>query len=190
MADIYISLDIETDGKIPGENSMLSLGAAAFTETDGLIATFTENIEQLRHGVESPDTMRWWLDHPEAWLNARKYPLSPEIVIPRFVHWVTKLSANPIGVAYPASFDAAFIDWYLHSFGARNPFKRNYIDVESYAMGLLRAEYSEMKSKMPEEWLRNIGAHPHIALDDAVQQGRFFMNMKRWATWGNEKAGH
>ena len=28
LMDVYVSLDVETDGPIPGRNSMLSLGAA------------------------------------------------------------------------------------------------------------------------------------------------------------------
>jgi len=34
--EIYISTDVETDGPIPGPNSMLSFGSAAF-EVDGIM---------------------------------------------------------------------------------------------------------------------------------------------------------
>ena len=31
MPEIYISTDVETDGPIPGQHSMLSIGSAAYT---------------------------------------------------------------------------------------------------------------------------------------------------------------
>ena len=35
MAEIYVSTDIEADGPIPGPNSMLSFGSAAYTRRQG-----------------------------------------------------------------------------------------------------------------------------------------------------------
>ena len=31
LPEIYVSIDVEADGPIPGDHSMLSLGAAAFS---------------------------------------------------------------------------------------------------------------------------------------------------------------
>jgi hypothetical protein len=36
MEEIYVSTDIETDGPIPGEYSMLSFGSAAFVRSSNL----------------------------------------------------------------------------------------------------------------------------------------------------------
>lgn len=45
MPEIYISTDIESDGPIPGPNSMLSFASAAFTVDKKLVATFSANLE-------------------------------------------------------------------------------------------------------------------------------------------------
>ncbi len=45
--EIYVSTDIETDGPIPGPNSMLSFGSAAFTAEGRLLSTFEANLEAL-----------------------------------------------------------------------------------------------------------------------------------------------
>ena len=44
MKEIYISVDIETDGPIPGPNSMLSFGAAAFSDDGKLVDTHSANL--------------------------------------------------------------------------------------------------------------------------------------------------
>jgi len=45
--EIYISTDIETNGPIPGEYSLLSFGSAAFTLDKKIVATFSANLETL-----------------------------------------------------------------------------------------------------------------------------------------------
>ena len=45
--EIYVSTDVEADGPIPGPNSMLSFGSAAYTGGKELIGTFSANLETL-----------------------------------------------------------------------------------------------------------------------------------------------
>ena len=47
MAEIYVSTDVEADGPIPGPNSMLSFGSAAYAPDKTLIGTFSANLLQL-----------------------------------------------------------------------------------------------------------------------------------------------
>ena len=49
--ECYVSIDIEADGPAPGLNSMLSLGAAAFTSDGALAQTFSVNLEPLRSSL-------------------------------------------------------------------------------------------------------------------------------------------
>lgn len=65
--EIYVSTDIETDGPIPGPNSMLSFASAAFLADKTLVSTFTANLEALPEANGDPDTMKWWEGQPEAW---------------------------------------------------------------------------------------------------------------------------
>ena len=61
--EIYVSTDVEADGPIPGPNSMLSFGSAAYTAKKELVGTFTANLETLSGAVADPKTMQWW-QHP------------------------------------------------------------------------------------------------------------------------------
>ena len=57
MKEIYVSTDVETDGPIPGMNSMLSFGSAAYLEDKTLVSTFTANLETMPDAKGDPKTM-------------------------------------------------------------------------------------------------------------------------------------
>src|SRR5271156_2694404 len=119
MAEIYVSTDVETDGPIPGVNSMLSFGSAAYTADKVLVSTFTANLELLPGAVGDPETMSWWRGFPEAWADARTNLEDPAAAMTRYVAWVEQLPQRPVFVAYPAGFDFLFVYWYLIRFAGR-----------------------------------------------------------------------
>src|SRR5437867_2235196 len=116
MTEIYVSTDIETDGPVPGLNSMLSFGSAAFLADKSLISTFSANLETLPEAAADPETIAWWATKPEAWNACRIDPQPPAIVMPRYISWLKGLPGNPVFVGYPAAFDFMFITYYLYRF--------------------------------------------------------------------------
>jgi hypothetical protein len=177
MPEIYISTDVETDGPIPGPNSMLSLGAAAYTADKALLSTFSANLETLPGAAGDPKTMAWWETQPTAWAACRVNLESPENAMRRYAAWIKTLAGRPIFVAYPVSFDFMFVYWYLMRFVGESPFGLSAIDVKSYAMALMRSEFRESSRKyMPQHWFDD-HPHTHIALDDAIEQGTLFCNI-------------
>jgi hypothetical protein len=69
--EVFISTDIEADGPIPGPNSMLSLGAAAYLSDKTLLGTFSVNIELLPDASADPDTWAWWQTQGNAYQQTR-----------------------------------------------------------------------------------------------------------------------
>ena len=57
MNEIYVSVDIEADGPIPGDYSLLALGSAAYDDCGKLVSTFTANLAPLDGAKQDPDTM-------------------------------------------------------------------------------------------------------------------------------------
>jgi hypothetical protein len=177
MAEVYVSTDVETDGPIPGPNSLLSFASAAYLADKTLVDTFTANLETLPGAAADPGTAAWWKQHAEAWALARTDPEDPAAVMPRYVAWLKKLPGRPVFVAYPAGFDFLFVYWYLIRFAGESPFSFSALDVKTYAMALLRTEYREaVKRNMPRRWFDEL-PHRHVALDDALEQGALFCNM-------------
>src|SRR5271154_2519478 len=119
--EIYISTDIETDGPIPGDNSMLSIGAAAFQPDGKMIGTFYATLETLPGANGDPDTMKWWSENQEAYEATRKNPNSPQRVMQEYITWVRDMPGKPVFVGYPAGFDFLFVYWYIKHFGFDSP---------------------------------------------------------------------
>lgn len=177
MTEIYVSTDVEADGPIPGPNSMLSFGSAAYTAAKNLLGTFTANLLPLPEAAADPETMEWWKTQPDAWAECRRDPQEPAIVMPRYVNWLKSLPGTPVFVAYPAAYDFMFVYWYLIRFAGESPFSFSALDIKSYAMAVLGTEYRHAtKKSMPKHWFDPL-PHTHRALDDAIGQGALFCNM-------------
>jgi len=177
--EIYFSTDVETDGPIPGDNSMLSLGSAAFTKEGKLISTFYGTLETLPGAKGDPDTMNWWGQNQEAYDETRKNIRPAAFVMQDFVSWVNEQNGKPVFVGYPAGFDFLFVYWYMIHFGLKSPFSFSALDIKTYAMAMMKKEYREStKKNMPKRWFSN-KKHTHVALDDAIEQGELFCNMLR-----------
>jgi hypothetical protein len=177
MAEVYVSTDVETDGPIPGPNSMLSFASAAYRGDKTLVGTFTANLETLPDAQGDPGTMAWWSQHAEAWEATRKDVQNPAEAMPRYVAWVKGLPGKPVFVGYPAGFDFLFVYWYMIRFAGESPFSFSALDIKTYAMALLKTEYRQsVKRNMPKRWFDRL-PHTHVALDDALEQGALFCNM-------------
>ena len=177
MTEVYISTDIETNGPIPGDYSMLSLGAASFTPEGKLLSTFSVNLEHLIGASEHPDTMAWWETNKVAYNTTREGMVPPKEAMERYVAWIKKQPGSPVFVGYPAGFDFLFVYWYLIHFVGESPFSISALDIKSYAMAVLKTDYRKStKKNMPQSWFPK-DKHTHIAMDDAIEQGKLFCNM-------------
>ncbi|HMM73040.1 MAG TPA: 3'-5' exoribonuclease, partial [Rhodocyclaceae bacterium] len=179
VKEIYISTDVETDGPVAGNHSMVSIGSAANSADKSLLSTFSANLETLPGSTADARTAAWWATQPEAWSACRQNLESPRDAMTRYLAWLKALPARPVFVAYPAPFDFSFVHWYLMRFAGENPFGYSAIDIKTYAMALMRKPYRACgKRSMPAEWFDPV-AHTHVALDDAIEQGSLFCNMLR-----------
>jgi hypothetical protein len=177
--ELYVSTDIETDGPIPGPHSMLSFGSAVFAPNGQLVDKFSAQLDLLPGAQGHPDTMKWWATQPEAWAEARRATQPPELVMKRYVKWLNALPGKPVFVGYPAGFDFLFIYWYLIKFTGGSPFSFSALDIKTYAMAVMNCPYREAtKKRMPSRWFSQM-PHTHKALDDAMEQGLLFINIKQ-----------
>jgi 3' exoribonuclease, RNase T-like len=177
MAEIYISTDVETDGPIPGPNSMLSFGSAAYTPDKKLIATFETNLHTLPGASGHPETMAWWQTQQEAWAAHRQNLQEPVAAMKSYVAWLKALPGKPVFVGYPATFDFLFVYWYLIRFAGESPFSFSALDIKTFAMAVLGTDFRETaKRNMPKEWFDDL-PHTHKAIDDAIGQGALFCNI-------------
>jgi len=188
----FLSIDIEADGPVPGLNSMLSFGVAAFRldseDPRKPLATFEANLDTIM-GPEWPlcrqsrSTMDWWARQPEAWEACRKDHRPPDEVMPEFVSWCREQPGDLVVVGYPVTYDFMFLYWYVWVFGGlsdneRCPFGFQGFDLKTLAAEKMGVPFrAATKRRMPKRWFKGAPKHNHNALTDAIGQGILFINM-------------
>lgn len=171
-----ISVDIECDGHIPGDYSMISLGACIVGDTTNNfyceICPISNNFvpEALAVSGLNRERLIW-------------EGLSPKIAMTNFVNWVNEFRkiGTVLFLAAPTSFDAAFLNYYFHKFVGGNSFGLgSFIDMRSYWYGKSKCKWQDTsKGKLKDVFNIDL-IHTHNALDDAIEQAIYFENMLKY----------
>lgn len=170
MSEVYISVDIESSGPIPGEYSMLSLGACVVGEVP---KTFYREIKPITDNYlpEAIEACGLSLE------KLNQTGSEPATAMREFESWIKEVSNNdrPVFVAFNATFDWMFVAYYFHKFIGRNPFGISGLDIKAYYMGKFGTSWGETSKKRMDKSILPVGhEHTHNALDDAVEQAEIF----------------
>jgi hypothetical protein len=175
--EIFVSVDIEADGRLVGINSLLSLGSVAFfVDEDGYkqIATFEANLEEYPNAVQDEKIMEWWKKFPEAWEKIRENTQPPEVVMQNYLKWLKALPGKVVFVGYPATYDFMFVFWYLKRFTGEEPFRWAGLCSKTYFMAVLKEKkWLSFSKNIPDKYKSN-QPHDHTSLNDAIEQGQEF----------------
>ncbi len=172
QGEAYISVDVETAGPIPGEYSMLSLGACLVGHPD--VAFYAE----LRP-INSRSVAEALKVSGLSMERLAESGCDPAGVMADLRTWITRVADNrrPVFVGFNASFDWSFVNWYCHKFLGDNPFGIGALDIKAYYMGLSGSAWAETTSgRLPPEFRAEL-LHTHNALDDARAQAEIFRKL-------------
>jgi ribonuclease T len=175
-SEVFVSVDIEASGPIPGEYSMLSIGACLVGSTERDFYVELKPISDLF----LPSALAVSGLSLEA---LRAHGADPALATAQFEMWVesvTPLGVRPVYVALNATFDWMFTHYYFQRFLGRDPFGVGGLDIKAYYMGLTGCAWGETsKSKMDQSLLPK-RALTHHALEDAVWQAEVFENLMNY----------
>ncbi len=186
--EIYLSVDVEADGPIPGPYSMLSFGIAAFSIDKVLLGTFTRNLELLPGATQHPRVVAWWQStaaHRAAYERTREDVQPVRDSMLACDAWVKAMAVHgkPCAVGAPAAYDyGAWLYWYLaYVVGDVPELGFAALDLKSFAFGRLPETRYRMlgKNTYPAAWFDPDTPHTHVALDDAIEQGCILVNAIR-----------
>ena len=162
----YFMIDVESDGPIPGDFSMICFSAVKVDSS----------LDISFYGQLKPISEKWI---PEA-LNVSGFSRDetllfsdPEIVMSDFSKWLSIHSQGSlIFVSDNNGFDWQFINWYFHHFIGNNPFGYSSYNLGSLYKGLIKDTSSNFKH------LRKT-SHTHNPVDDAKGNAEALITMSQ-----------
>lgn len=158
-------VDIEADGPIPGDYSMISFGAVVVEPT----------LKRTFYGRLCPISEKWLAEALAVSGHTREETLvfdDPKHVMESFRDWLSEESkGRPMFVADNNGFDWQFINWYFHHFVGENPFGFSSINLGSLYKGLVKDVSQNFRhlKKTP---------HTHHPVDDATGNAEALLTMK------------
>ena len=158
-------VDIEADGPIPGDYSMVCFGAIVVEPS----------LEKTFYGQLQPISEKWI---PEAlavsgFSRDETFEFDdPKSVMKAFAKWVSAESeGRPIFISDNNGFDWQFINWYFHHFLEKNPFGFSSVNLGSLYKGVVRDTFKNFKHLRKTK-------HTHHPVDDARGNAEALLRIK------------
>jgi hypothetical protein len=161
----FVMVDVESDGPIPGDYSMISF--AAMIVSPGMDISFK--------GLLKPISDKYL---PEALAisgHSREETLTfanPALVMNNFQTWLKEnVKGRPMFISDNNGYDWMFICWYFHHFLGDNPFGYSSTNLGSLYKGMVKDFYKNFKHLRKTE-------HTHDPLDDVRGNVEALLAMK------------
>lgn len=159
-------VDVEADGPVPGDYSMVALGA--IVAEPGLEKTFYARLR--------PVSRNYLPEYLAVTGFTREQTLAfeePAEALQRFDLWLHRNSrGQPAFVSDNAGFDWGFVAWYCQHFLQFNPFGTKALDLDSFYKGCSRSLFKNFRR------LR-MTPHTHHPVDDARGNAEAFLTILR-----------
>jgi len=161
----YIMVDIESDGPIPGDYSMISFGAVLVDE----------QLDKTFYGRLKPISDKFIPEALAVSGHTREETLSfddPALVMNAFKKWIESVcQGRPIFISDNNGFDFMFICWYFHHFTGANPFGHSSQNLGSIFKGIEKDMFKSFKHLRKTK-------HTHHPVDDAKGNAEALLTMK------------
>lgn len=169
--EVFISVDVETAGPIPGEYSLLTIGACNVFDSK---QTFMCELKPTTRNADTKalDVTGLSLDRLE------REGLEPGVGMQAFRDWVMSTAgpdATPVFAGFNAPFDWSFVNYYFHRYLGENPFGFAALDIKSMYMGASGCSWAQTRSSQIAAALHPTLKGNHDALHDAQYQAELFL---------------
>lgn len=160
-----IMVDIESDGPIPGDYSMICFGAVIVEPS----------LEKTFYGQLKPISDAFVPEALAVSGFSRDQTLEfdePAEVMDQFAQWIAANShGRPFFISDNNGFDWQFINWYFHHFTGSNPFGFSSTNLGSLYKGMVGDTFKNFKHLRKTK-------HTHHPVDDAKGNAEALLQMK------------
>lgn len=162
----YFMVDVESDGPIPGDYSMICLGAVVVEPS----------LSQSFYGQLKPISANWIPEALQVSGFSRQETLTfiePEVVMTQFADWIAAHSqGRPFFISDNNGFDWQFTNWYFHHFIGGNPFGHSSTNLGSLYKGMVKDMFANFKHLRQTQ-------HTHHPVEDARGNAEALLTMKQ-----------
>jgi hypothetical protein len=190
MPTLYISLDVEASGPVPGLFSLLAIGACGVVDDgsearvlDGADYEFKALIKPLPDAGVDPEALKFAGGLvPEELVTTGREPREALLSLNEWLERVRSSVGASRGhfLAHAASFDWMYMRWYYEKFGVHCPFGFAGVDIKAFAMGAMGISWEETSKDMLGRRVGLEAVDPlrlHDPLYDAHYQARLFATL-------------
>lgn len=160
-----IMVDIESDGPIPHDYSMISFGAVVVDQA----------LDKIFYGQLKPISDKWIPEALAVSGFSREQTLDfddPSLVMQQFSDWLKQVcTSKPMFFSDNNGFDWQFINWYFIHFLGHNPFGFSSTNLGSLYKGMQRDMFVNFKHLRKTK-------HTHHPVDDAKGNAESLLAMK------------
>lgn len=158
-------VDIESDGPIPGDYSLIEIGAVVVDK----------KLDKTFHVKLKPISDKFIPEALAVFNSTRNQTLDyedPKIAMTKFKDWIDSVSNGDrlFFISDNNGFDYMFVCWYFHHFLGENPFGHSSTNLGSIYKGLIKDTFKNFKH------LRKT-FHDHNPLNDALGNAEAFQQM-------------
>jgi hypothetical protein len=161
----YIMVDVESDGPIPGDFSMISFGAVLVDE----------KLDKTFYGQLKPISNKYIQEALNISGHSREETLlfnDPKRVMERFSDWINSVVKDkPVFISDNNGFDWMFICWYFHHFTGSNPFGHSSQNLGSLFKGIVKDMFQNFKHLRKTK-------HTHNPVDDAIGNAEALLTLR------------
>lgn len=162
----YIVVDVESDGQVIGDNSMVCFGAVIVEPS----------LKKTFYGKTKPISNIWVPDALAVSGFSREEHLKfddPAKVMKEFAEWIKKFSvSSPILISDNNGYDASWINYYFHKFYGSNPFGWSSRRIGDLYCGI------KMDARANWKHLRKT-RHDHNPVNDALGNAEALLEMQK-----------
>ncbi|MGO4560122.1 3'-5' exonuclease [Mesorhizobium sp. 2RAF21] len=168
--EVFLSVDVETAGPIPGEFSLLSIGACSIFEPERTFACELKPINQ-NFDPKALEVSGFSLD------QLAEHGLDPVDAMRAFANWISEVAGadgTPVFVGFNAPFDWSFVNYYFLRFTESNPFGFTALDIKALYMGATGCPWADTRSSRIAKRVQPVSKGTHDALCDALYQAELY----------------
>lgn len=156
-------VDVETDGPIPGDYSMISFGAVLCEPSEYKKPGFRH---KTFYGKLKPISDRWIPEALAVSGHSREECFTfadPELVMQEFATWLKEVTQGDriSFVSDNNGFDWQFINWYFWHFIDQNPFGHSSTNLGSLYKGMVKSSFKNFKHLRKTK-------HTHNPVSDSI----------------------